>query len=101
MTLLVAIITLIVSVLTLVYSLRRDKRAKISLINRKKARLEAMKKASKVGVTISEMGGVIGNIAALEADIDQLKNMIIRNRTTKIFRASAQGSPIILHILKK
>jgi hypothetical protein len=69
----IMVATLIVAICTLRYTHNRDKRHVKSLIRRKKAQLEAMKMASKVGINVSEMGGVMGNIAALEADIRQLE----------------------------
>lgn len=69
----IMVATLIVAICTYVYTRNKDKRHIKSLIKRKKAQLEAMEKASKVGVNVSEMGSVMGNIAALEADIRQLE----------------------------
>lgn len=72
-TLIVGVATFVVAVITLLYTRNRDKRHLKSLIKRKQAQLEAMKMASKVGVNVSEICSVMGNIAALEADIEQLK----------------------------
>ena len=69
----IMVATLIVTISTFIYTRNKDKRHIKSQIRRKKAQLEAMKMASKVGVNVSEMGIVMGSIAALEADIRQLE----------------------------
>lgn len=69
----IMVATLIVAISTFIYTRNKDKRHIKSQIRRKKAQLEAMKMASKVGVNDSEMGSVMGSIAALEADIRQLE----------------------------
>ena len=69
----IMVATLIVAISTFIYTRNKDKRHIKSLIRRKKAQLEAMKMASKVGVNVSEMGSVMGSIAALEADIRELE----------------------------
>ena len=69
----IMVATLIVAISTFIYTRNKDKRHIKSLIRRKKAQLEAMKMASKVGVNVSEMGSVMGSIVALEADIRELE----------------------------
>ena len=79
-TLLVAVLTLLVAIATYYitkrsysYTKRRDKIQRKELIRSKEAQLRAMEEASRFGVSYTESGSIRNNIAALRAEIEQLK----------------------------
>ena len=79
-TLLVAVLTLLVAIATYyitkrsyLYTKRRDKMQREKLIRSKEAQLKAMVDASRNGVSHTELGSIMTNIAALRAEIEQLK----------------------------
>lgn len=77
LTLLVAVATLIVSILAYRYNRRCNKQNKINLIASKEAQLKAMEQSTQYGgVSSSEIGTIRMNIAALQAEIDQLKKTL-------------------------
>lgn len=72
----IMVATLIVAIRTLCYMRNRDKQELKSLIKRKQAQLNALESQSRAGVNVSEIGSVIGNIASLKAEIEQLKEQL-------------------------
>ena len=77
LTLLVAVATLIVSILTYRYARKSNKQSKINLIASKEAQLDAMEQSTQYGgVSSSEIGTIRMNIAALQAEIEQLKKSL-------------------------
>ncbi len=77
LTLLVAVATLIVSILAYRYARKSNKQSKINLIASKEAQLDAMEQSTQYGgVSSSEIGTIRMNIAALQAEIEQLKKSL-------------------------
>lgn len=75
-TLIVAIATLIVTILSFIYTKRNNKKRIKNLISIKEAQLKVMEQNSRYGLSASEAGGIRGQIAALRAEIEQLKQQI-------------------------
>lgn len=83
MTLLVAVLTLLVAIATYYVTKRsyrytriREKKQIEELIRSKEAQLKAMGDASRWGVSITESGGIRVKMAALSAEIEQLKELL-------------------------
>ena len=74
LTLIVAVATFIVSLLAYRYTRNRDKKHLHSLIDRKQAQLDDMKRARRAGFNMSEIGSIDMDIAKLEAEVEQLKD---------------------------
>lgn len=79
-TLLVAVLTLLVAFATYCvtkrsyrYTRMREKKQIEELIRSKEAQLKAMEETSRWGVSYTESGGIRVKIAALRAEIEQLK----------------------------
>lgn len=83
MTLLVAVLTLLVAIATYYVTKRsyrhtriREKKQIEELIRSKEAQLKAMGDASRWGVSHTESGGIRVKMAALSAEIEQLKELL-------------------------
>ncbi len=77
LTLLVAVATLIVSILAYRFARKSNKQNKNDLIASKEAQLKAMEQSTQYGgVSSSEAGTIRMNIAALQAEIEQLKKSL-------------------------
>ena len=83
MTLFVAVLTLLVAFATYCvtkrsyrYTRKREKKQIEELIRSKEAQLKAMGDASRWGVSYTESGGIRVKMAALSAEIEQLKELL-------------------------
>lgn len=69
----IMVATLIVAIGTLLYTRNKDKRQAKSLLNRKKAQLDAMESSMRNVFNVSEIGSLNANISALKAEIGELE----------------------------
>lgn len=76
LTLIVAIATLVVAILAYRHSRKVEKINARNLIASKKARLKAMRTASKLGVSYSDLGRMSYDESLLSAEIEELKKML-------------------------
>lgn len=76
LTLIVAIATLVVSILAYRHSRKREKINTKNLLASKEAQLNAMRTASKLGVSYSELGKMSYDESLLSAEIEELKKML-------------------------
>ncbi len=76
LTLIVAIATLFVTCLAYRYSLRSSKKHLRNLIERKQAQLTAMEESMRCGIEFSAAAHLSVEIAALRADIEELKSQL-------------------------
>lgn len=76
-TLIVAIATLFVTIMTYCYNRNINKKHKLELLKRKQARLKGMENHMRWGqVEISAAAHLRGEMAALEAEIEELKSQM-------------------------
>lgn len=76
LTLIVTIATFVVAILAYRHSRKVEKINTRNLIAGKKARLKAMRTASKLGVSNSELGRMSYDESLLSAEIEELKKML-------------------------
>lgn len=75
-TLAVGLATFIVTCLTYQYSRKSAKRHTLNLLKRKQAQLKAMEESSRYGVDFSAASHLRVEMAALQAEIEELKNQL-------------------------
>ena len=75
LTLIVSSIACVVSIHAYRYTKKRDKKQREALLKRKKAQLDALEFASRMGISANEAGSIRANIEALRAEIDILSGL--------------------------